>query len=264
VGDVDPALSELKELVATCDREGAEACPDPTRADLYVALGIVLSGGKNDIKGAARLFHAALSRDPDVTVPRELATLPVQEAMREANESTSYQELSREPAAADKPSTEGPTPEPSDEPSDEDDDSPQDRKTLVILLHAMLGTGADDFSESPSFGGAGILGARFVDSSGWTTAIRGRVAVVGVDQEPVGGASLLMGGSWYGHKHKRMGYFLGGVGLDSYGGEGGVSLNGMGGVTLGGFLLGGGVDLGASNYGSFALVCLNLGWGARL
>lgn len=271
LGDVDSALADLRALVATCEKEATSTCPDSTRAKLYVALGIVLAGGKDDIQGAARLFHAALTRDPEVTVPRELATLPVQEAMKEANESTSYQELARTSQSSEESSSKASPsvssasapgdPAPS---TDEEEESPRDHKTRVLLLHAILGTGADDFGDAPTFGAAGILGVRFVDSSAWTTAIRGRVAVVGINQETLAGAALMMGGSWYGQKHKRMGYFLGGVGLDSYGGEGGFSMNGMGGVTLGGFLIGGGAEFGGSDYGHFAMASLHLGWGGRL
>lgn len=272
VGDIEASLASLRELTKECEAEGA-ACTDTTRAELYVALAIVLAGGKDDIHGAARLFHAALTRDPAVTVPRELATSPVQEAMRLANESTSYKELTpaQEGGAENGEATEKSQNAPSDGASlgsdgarDDDYDSPQDRKFGLLLAHAIIGSGADDVSDAPSFGAAAILGARFVDSSAWTTAIRGRLAVVGVDQEAVGGLSLLMGGTWYGARRKTMGYFLGGLGLDSYGGEAGMSANAMGGVTLGGFLLGGGADIGASDYGTFMMMCLHLGWGVRL
>ncbi len=266
VGNVDAAHAQLEELVKECDAAENSSCPDPLRAKLYVALAIVLAGGKDDEKGAARLFHAALTRDPDVTVPREFATRPVQAAMREANESTSYEELNqprtekvpREVAPEEKAnSAPEPTPEPERTP-------PSDNKTGVLLIHALAGAGGDDYGDGGSLGAAAVLGARFVDSSAWTTAIRGRAAIVGHSEEAVGGVSLLMGGSWFNPKNRRMGYFLGGLGLDSYGGEGGISLNGMGGVSLGGFLIGGGVDFGSSGFGSFGMMTLHLGWGARL
>lgn len=264
IGNVDPALEELKALVKTCEGASETQCPDELRAKLYVALAIVLAGGKDDIKGGARLFHAALTRDPSVTVPREFATRPVQAAMREANESTSYSELSdstrSEEQSGDAQAVEPPVaPEPEVEPT-----LPSDNKTGLILLHALAGAGTDDYGDAGSIGAALVLGARFVDSSAWTTAIRGRAAIVGDHEAAVGGVSLLMGGSWFNPKNRRLGYFLGGVGLDSYGGEGGVSVNGMGGVSLGGFLIGGGLDFGASGYGSFGMMNLHLGWGARL
>lgn len=264
LGKVDPALEDLRALVTACEKEGSMACPDKTRAELYVALAIVLAGGKDDIKGAARLFHAALTRDPSVTVPRELATRPVQQAMREANESTSYAELSGPSTDAGASPEQDSASDPTESIPPEEAESPHDNKTLVILLHGIAGTGADDFSDGPSYGAAAVFGARFVDSSAWTTAIRGRVAAIGIDQALVGGAALLMGGTWRSQEQNRMGYFLGGLGIDAYGGEGGVSLNGMGGVSLAGFLIGGGLEVGASNYGSFAMIGLHLGWGAAL
>jgi hypothetical protein len=262
VGNTDAALSNLRALITTCDEVGEEACSDPVRAELYVALAIVLAGGKDDIPAAARLFHAALTRDPDVMVPREFATVPVQKAMREANESTSYQALggagettpTETPAEANAAVAEEPAPDPKTK-------TPRDNKTGILLLHGIIGAGAADDYDVGTVGVAGVLGVRMVKDASWTTAIRGRASVVGYSE--LSGVALLMGGSWFNHQSRNLGYFLGGLGIDSYASEAAFTTMIMGGLSLKGFLLGGGAEFGAGNE-SYGLLSLHLGWGGRL
>lgn len=267
MGNTDSALLNLRALIATCDDLGQEVCPDPVRAELYVALAIVLAGGKNDIPAAARLFHAALTRDPEVMVPREFATVPVQKAMREANESTSYQALEGSgDAESPPPPTEASDVPPQDAPPKEADQKARgEGKTGILLLHGLLGAGSSDDGDVGTIGLAGVLGVRMVKTSAWTIAIRARASTVSYSE--LSGVALLMGGSWFNTKSRHMGYFMGGMGIDSYGGEPAFTTMGMGGVSLKGFLLGAGAEIGGGTGGGgghYGLFSFHMGWGGRI
>ena len=70
-GKSDVALDELKKVLTSC--EGA-ACEKSTRAQIYLAIGIVNAAGKKDIENARLAFENALYNDPTVTPDKQFTT----------------------------------------------------------------------------------------------------------------------------------------------------------------------------------------------
>ncbi|MEZ4302384.1 MAG: DUF3570 domain-containing protein [Polyangiaceae bacterium] len=80
-GKSDAALTALQKLLATCT--GA-ACEKSTRAQIYLAIGIVQASGKKDLEAARVSFEYALYEDSTVSPDRQFTTANVTSAFNAA------------------------------------------------------------------------------------------------------------------------------------------------------------------------------------
>lgn len=252
MGNVERALSELRELLRNCG-SAQSVCDPGIVAELYRDLGIVLAGGQNEQERAVQAFAEALARDPNITVPAAYATPSVTRAYDTAKNQVSAAEVQKENAAREA--------------------APVKRRGFVLVdVTGRYGAfdGRANYVDSASagqVGGAltlGILPGR----GGFSMAgrVRGGAYLGDFGSEGYGGIVALLGGVWHRPGEKDFGYMFGGFGLDIVGEDAAevMTFHYMGGMTVSGIDLGLGLEFGLGDNYAMALIGLQFGFGRVL
>lgn len=80
-GKSDAAIAALNKLIAAC---AGKACEKSTRAQVYLAIGIVQASGKKDLEAARLSFESALYEDSTVSPDKQFTTANVSAAFKAA------------------------------------------------------------------------------------------------------------------------------------------------------------------------------------
>jgi hypothetical protein len=267
-------------MIAHCSDLGPTRCSPKTRAGLYIALGIVLEGGRSESRAAIQAFHTALVLDPEATLTPEYATASVQKSFLSASRSAAQARGGRVVALKDPSPYQGAMDidvPPATREAEEKGPQEEEQRDTFLLISGVAGVGVIDgslLSDMPNSYGSStepLMAGLSVTVGGMPNdsrfAIGGRARIVTIvdeyDTEEFFGVSAVMGAIFGERTSHRFGYVLGGLGLERVNEEPHLGAHALGGISLNGFLLGGSLETAVGEY-SYGMALLHVGFGGLL
>ncbi len=263
LGDSDGALKTLRDEVLRCGDLPDQICTKEELGVLYMCVGIVLSGGKDNHQAGVQAFKKGLSFTPRATLLPEYQTAPVSAAYNEAKTGKVEEKVTAAPTlVAANPTAEVPrnaVVSPSE---------PQGRFIFLGGATAKVGNFSSDLdidTNGTQFGGSLVAAAMPGSQSGFTMGARLKGGSYLVNNQGFGflSTSALLGSTIGKRRENSFFYFLGGLGVQYVPVLDALALvaSFQGGASIGGFLVGGGVDFTGGSDVSSIMLGLEIGYG---